>query len=498
VYSNIVAIMPKKICIIGLDGINNTVAKIVGLNHGFTKLTLISTIPPYTPPAWTSILSGVNPGTHGVYGFLGFKNGNVYINYSWSVKYPRLFEILAMCGLKSIVVNVPLSYPFNALVLRNKYIVISDWASPTQVIWPPKLHRKYREYLVEPPHKWFQHSSVREYASVLREYSGTRLNLYLDLLERNDWSLYFIVFSETDWLLHRIPELLEGKNVTLIQPVISIIKKFIRKALELSDLIIIVSDHGFEVKRWAVNVNAFLRDRGLLRYGYVLNSDYSTRKFISQKSQKTLFQEILRNMTAVASTIFPQRQVLMQLLIRKLRGRVPIVSAIDINSSLAFMIESPSWGVYVNEVAGAEGIKKVLRRIPGVKTVLRSEDVFFGPHVRYAPQLIVLPDKGVRLCDDPYGDAIKQIYEGDHEIHGVFMVTGDEVNRNSVELKTATVYDVTPTVLYYMGLPLPKQCEGKPLKELFCFDQRTTERYDYLTKFRILRTRERLRKARLV
>ena len=32
--------------------------------------TLRSTIPTYTPPAWTSSLTGVNPGRHGVYGFV--------------------------------------------------------------------------------------------------------------------------------------------------------------------------------------------------------------------------------------------------------------------------------------------------------------------------------------------------------------------------------------------------------------------------------------------
>src|SRR3990172_2947263 len=31
--------------------------------------TLLSTTPPITPPAWTSLLTGVNPGKHGIYGF---------------------------------------------------------------------------------------------------------------------------------------------------------------------------------------------------------------------------------------------------------------------------------------------------------------------------------------------------------------------------------------------------------------------------------------------
>ena len=161
--------MFRRVCIVGLDSVNDYVAtKLMGI-HYKVKYTLISTIPPYTPPAWTSILTGVNPGWHGVYGFLGYKNGSVSLNSSWDVMYPRLFEMLAMHGLKSVVVNVPLSCPFNALTLRDNYIVVSDWACPRQAIWPPRLHLKFREYLVE-PHSWYNYNNVREYVDKVFEY----------------------------------------------------------------------------------------------------------------------------------------------------------------------------------------------------------------------------------------------------------------------------------------------------------------------------------------
>ena len=32
--------------------------------------TLLSTIPPISPAAWTTIFTGVNPGKHGIFGFV--------------------------------------------------------------------------------------------------------------------------------------------------------------------------------------------------------------------------------------------------------------------------------------------------------------------------------------------------------------------------------------------------------------------------------------------
>jgi len=483
----------RRICIIGLDGVNSLVAEVMGLKYPITA-DLVSTVPPYTPPAWTSMLTGVNPGMHGIYGFFSIKDNNVALNTSWNVRFPRLFEMCAMYGVKSVVVNVPLSYPFDALVLRDRYIVVTDWASPKQAIWPPKLNARFREYLGNPPHKEKQHSNIHEYISRIREYLSTRVNLYFELLERDDWSLYFIVFSETDWLLHKLPELLERRNVNLVQPIFNFIKKFIQEASELCELVLIVSDHGFEIKRWRININAILCNRGLLKYSYAFSLKTHTRKFISSKDRQKgtpLLLRVLSNAMITLPTKLLGRYL--PLLVREFRNKVPIVSALDIGSSLAFMIEAPTWGVYVNRTDYVKFVKRILRKTPGIETVLSPGEVFAGPYVKYAPQVVVIPKRYVYLGDDPYGNVVECVYQSEHNMHGIFMATGDEID-NHTSIKTLKVYDIAPTVLYYLGLPLQKQCDGTPLKGLFTFSEQIMRRHDYLLKFKTLRTREELSK----
>src|SRR3990172_11273772 len=72
--------MSHKVVLIGLDGgtyrvlnplmeegrLPNIARLLKNGSHG----TLLSTIPPVTAPAWTSLLTGKNPGKHGIFNFL--------------------------------------------------------------------------------------------------------------------------------------------------------------------------------------------------------------------------------------------------------------------------------------------------------------------------------------------------------------------------------------------------------------------------------------------
>ncbi len=54
----------------------------------------------------------------------------------------------------------------------------------------------------------------------------------------------------------------------------------------------------------------------------------------------------------------------------------------------------------------------------------------------------------------------------DHEIHGIFVAAGPEVRRGG-EVEGASVLDVTPTLLHYLGLAVAKDMDGKVLEGIF-------------------------------
>ena len=47
-----------------------------------TRGNLESTIPPITPPAWTSFMTGMNPGKHGVFNFTEYHPADHSIRYA--------------------------------------------------------------------------------------------------------------------------------------------------------------------------------------------------------------------------------------------------------------------------------------------------------------------------------------------------------------------------------------------------------------------------------
>ena len=75
---------------------------------------LKSTIPPLSAPAWTSMVTGKNPAKTGVFDWIsmprkpGEKVRIVYLN---SVSEPKIWDLLGREGIRSVVINLPLSYP---------------------------------------------------------------------------------------------------------------------------------------------------------------------------------------------------------------------------------------------------------------------------------------------------------------------------------------------------------------------------------------------------
>ncbi len=82
---------------------------------------LYSTIPPLSPTAWTSFSTGKNPGKHGIYDFSKRKIGSYDYSPTTSLddRSETIWGMIGKLGGRSIVVNVPLTYPAEASKRRH-------------------------------------------------------------------------------------------------------------------------------------------------------------------------------------------------------------------------------------------------------------------------------------------------------------------------------------------------------------------------------------------
>jgi hypothetical protein len=55
---------------------------------------------------------------------------------------------------------------------------------------------------------------------------------------------------------------------------------------------------------------------------------------------------------------------------------------------------------------------------------------------------------------------------GFHKMDGIFIATGAGI-RKGVEITGAEIIDMSPTILYMMGLPIPEDMDGKMLNDIF-------------------------------
>ena len=113
----------SKLLIIGLDSAapalvfdrwRSELPTLAGLIARGAHGRMLSTNPPITVPAWTSMMSSRDPGELGFYGFRNRKDHS-YDGYAFAnsalVKVPRLWDWMGQAGKHVVVLGVPQTYP---------------------------------------------------------------------------------------------------------------------------------------------------------------------------------------------------------------------------------------------------------------------------------------------------------------------------------------------------------------------------------------------------
>jgi len=100
---------------------------------------------------------------------------------------------------------------------------------------------------------------------------------------------------------------------------------------------------------------------------------------------------------------------------------------------------------------------------PVFESVRRREEVFDGPYVEDAPDVVVVPDEfdqylSASLRDEQFGPPAEP---WNHKRHGVVAAAGDVDDEAS--LTGAHLFDIAPTVLATFGLPASDRMDGLPL-----------------------------------
>ncbi len=273
----------KKAVVLGIDGVPYTLLKRFideGLMPNLAKIVdkgtlsgMTVSIPEISSTSWSTFMTGVNPGKHGIYGFMELKEGS----YKWrfpdsrDVSSSTLWDIAGRNNKKSIVLNVPSTYPAKELngILTAGFVAL-DLKKATY----PESAYEYLDsigYIMDVNARKAQ-ESLEALAEEIDETFEKRKKAIMHFLDTGDWDLFIGVITETDRLHHYLWVALDDENHPQHDFFIGFYKKldiFIGDMYEkVGDDIpfIMLSDHGFATIKKEVYLNAWLREQGYLKF----------------------------------------------------------------------------------------------------------------------------------------------------------------------------------------------------------------------------------------
>jgi predicted AlkP superfamily phosphohydrolase/phosphomutase len=513
--------MSKKVIFIGLDGATFDVLDPLMSKGLMPRLSdfirngvrgpLETTIPPITPTAWVSWMTGKNPGKHGIFEFLLRRKGSSALPDMPVSARARdglpFWDILASVGKRAIVTNVPCTYP----PAISNGVMVSDFLTPRgrrDFTFPETLIDEiearfgpYQLYITEVYAPGKVDNILNQLFDEL-EYK-TKVNLYL--MEHYGWDVLATHYWSTDRFQHELWHLLDethpffdrkehDAHINRIHEYWNAVDETIGKLCDAAGedtTVYMGSDHGFGPIKRFLCFNVWLINEGLL----VLKSDALTRlkraifrmgltPDLAYRSAMKMGLAHLRLSVGVTN-----RSKLMKL------ANALMLSLEDVDWSRTRAFSKGNYGQIFINLRGREAsgivepgadyeriLNDVINRLrrltdpesgqPLIGPIWRREDLYTGPHTDESPDIQFLPsdmaNKPLGTLDLTSNKFITPVYgnSGDHRMHGVMMGRGPGLRRG-IEVTGARIIDYAPTILHTFGVEVPSDMDGRVLEDIF-------------------------------
>jgi len=405
---------------------------------------LISVVPFLSPPAWTSAVTGVNPGKHGIYDFLRRLPGEMTMinESSRSRRVPAIWQLLSTAGVKVGVVNVPCSDPPDPV---NGFMISGmPHVDVTDFTYPKELESELKGYKIDRMDLSIQPGQEQALLDELMSTMRARATNIEYLLTTKDWEFAWVVFTSTDRIQHFFWKFMDpdwpGYDPVLAARYGTAIHDLwveldghlgliiaAARAKQGNDLpIMIVSDHGFGPVHREFRVQSYLRNPPT--------------------------------------------------------GEPPITAAYAVETNGAYLYFSrqgrePGGALTRQEfeltrndvVARIKSTRDPDTGLPPMRAIFKNEQIYSGGFREKGPDLAMVPAPGVYISNDrghreTWGTP-SYTFSGHHEMEGILIASGGPFRKGKLDAG-ASLLDITPTLLYLLGQPIPDNVDGKVLKEI--------------------------------
>jgi predicted AlkP superfamily phosphohydrolase/phosphomutase len=484
---------------------------------------LQSTLPSWTFTAWSSFLTGNNPGKHGLYDFFRPVPGSYELEFTHGGHRhgASFWQLLSAAGRHVVSVSVPCTFPpepVNGAMISGFDVLGSGPGAYVDArgMYPPGLFDELKQHVGLYPldAKVMKEINEGRPEGVLERIEDTirrKAAVAKYLLRSRPWDCFMMHFGESDGAGHHFWKYMDPASpLYSTQPagmgdaILRVYQALDRQVGELTaelpadTTVLMMSDHGFGgVSNWVLYPNWWLHDRGLLSF----------RSGLKRRLARSLDNLKLWAVGHLSPKV-------KRWLYRRAKGQLARLEAhvrygtIHWPATRAYFDENPYYpslrvnlkgrqpqGVVEPGKEYAELRDRLIRELealrhpetgePVVEKALRREEVYAGPRVDVAPDIVVkwalhqgysyafrISSKSPRRRwieqADP-GYAHNQHYyggkSGTHRDHGIFVGSGPGVRRGG-RVEGARIMDLAPTILHLVGVPVPEDMDGRVLQEI--------------------------------
>ncbi|NIO04902.1 MAG: nucleotide pyrophosphatase [Proteobacteria bacterium] len=371
----------ERVFVLGLDGFPFSLMKDLTegdlllnfkslLSKGSIK-RMNSVLPCVSSVAWASYMTGVNPAKHNIFGFIDRvpQSMEMFVPTSTHLSAETLWEWLSRNGKRVVVINVPGTYPPR----RVNGILIAGFlcANIDKIAYPKEVAQdlKVMGYRIDID-SWKARKSTDEFLFDVNDALEKRFEAAFRLLNRIDWDFFQLHVMETDRINHFLwTQWKEGDSLygplflEFYQKLDSYLGTLVDRIGDGTKLMVL-SDHGFCGLKREVYLNHWLEREGFLK----MRKESDSLAAMHPESK--------------AYSLFPGRIYV------NLRGREATGT---VGEGRDYEMTRENLMSALLEVHDPENGE------PFVERVLKREEVYKGPYLSSAPDLVAIPRRGYDL-----------------------------------------------------------------------------------------------------
>jgi predicted AlkP superfamily phosphohydrolase/phosphomutase len=466
---------------------------------------LRSTIPPYTLPAWPSMVTGMQPGKLGIFGFRRRIPGTSRFSFSTlsDSPVPPLWEILGVEGRRSVIAGLPSTYPPQEL----NGIMVSGFPAPANdgrlvFTFPEELSRqldrRFGGYELQ-VYKSYEPGREQAFIDACKRVAEIHWEAARWLAETQSWDYLAFVSLTIDRASHYLwrfmdPDHPEYEPVqadrwgSAVRDLYCMEDGYLGRLLDMvsdDDLVLVTSDHGFCGRYRTFYINEWLRRKGYLELkGRLAEGGWLGRlmaPIVGLYQRKPWARSLMAPLRETRA-----RDRMMSHHHAHRRGRLRMETApIDWDRTVAYAADQHR--IYLNErgydsLGEAFGYDSVLARLADelgditddqgsrlAAEVLKGHDIYDGPFAEEGPDLLLFLDNyhcdvNSSLGGSLFGQSSARL-SGTHHPHGLIVLRGPGVR--PAQRIEADIVDVAPTILHALEAPVLAESDGHPIWAAF-------------------------------